>query len=174
LVCRWCAMKIDHFVIVRTAMSANPQHVVDTEDAAELNLGDDFRNETCLSNAEVAVILEKQKSDYETQEKQLTNVFQKTYSYVQRFSGTKDPVANQASVTELREALMSLAFQREADGDTVEYRLEEFEIACLSNLNPEEVEEAVALIPSLHKRFAEDEIEEILGIVSRTAARMFG
>jgi DNA-directed RNA polymerase II subunit RPB4 len=31
------------------------------------------------------------------------SVFQKTYSYVQRFSGTKDPVANQASVTELRE-----------------------------------------------------------------------
>ncbi|RLN94568.1 hypothetical protein BBJ28_00015947 [Nothophytophthora sp. Chile5] len=184
-------------------MSANPQHVVDTEDAAELNLGDDFRNETCLSNAEVAVILEKQKSDYETQEKQLTSVFQKTYSYVQRFSGTKDPVTNQASVTELREyvsdasrcrtaalisysshhfalhvlvsrALMSLLFQREEDGEKVEYRLEEFEIACLSNLNPEEVEEAVALIPSLHKRFAEDEIEEILGIVSRTAARMFG
>ncbi|TDH70631.1 uncharacterized protein CCR75_005098 [Bremia lactucae] len=167
-------------------MSSNPQHVVDTEDAAELNLGDDFRNETCLSNAEVAVILEKQKSDYETQEKQLTNVFQKTYSYAQRFSGTKDPVANQASVTELREyvansssivhkvALMSLVFQREEDSGMVEYRLEEFEIACLSNLNPEEVEEAVALIPSLQKRFAEDEIEEILGIVSRTAARMFG
>lgn len=33
----------------------------------------------------------------------LYSVFQKTYSYVQRFSGTKDPVANQASVTELRE-----------------------------------------------------------------------
>ncbi|KAJ0408118.1 hypothetical protein P43SY_002088 [Pythium insidiosum] len=159
-------------------MSSNPQHVVDTEDAAELNLGDDFRHETCLSNAEVAVILEKQKSDYETQEKQLTGVFQKTYSYVQRFSGTKDPVANQASVTELREALMSLAFSREEDGQKTEVRLEEFEIACLSNLNPEEVEEAeveeaVALIPSLQKRFAEDEIEEILGIVSRTAARMY-
>ncbi|RLN72039.1 hypothetical protein BBJ28_00006738 [Nothophytophthora sp. Chile5] len=153
-------------------MSANPQHVVDTEDAAELNLGDDFRSETCLSNAEVAVILDKQKTDYETQEKQLTR--SKTYSYVQRFSGTKDPVANQASVTELREALMSLLFQREENGEKVEYRLEEFEISCLSNLNPEEVEEAVALIPSLHKRFAEDEIEEILGIVSRTAARMFG
>lgn len=53
-------------------MSSNPQHVVDTEDAAELNLGDDFRHETCLSNAEVAVILEKQKSDYDSQEKQLT------------------------------------------------------------------------------------------------------
>lgn len=30
-------------------------------------------------------------------------MFQKTHAYVQRFSGTKDPVANQASVTELRE-----------------------------------------------------------------------
>ncbi|TMW68627.1 hypothetical protein Poli38472_006095 [Pythium oligandrum] len=155
-------------------MASNPQHVIDTEDAAELNLGDDFRHETCLSNAEVAVILEKQKSDYENQEKQLTGVFQKTYSYVQRFSGTKDPVSNQASVTELREALMSLAFQREEDGQVTEVRLEEFEIACLSNLNPEEVEESVALVPSLQKRFAEDEIEEILGIVSRTAARMYG
>ncbi|KAL0589679.1 hypothetical protein ABG067_002228 [Albugo candida] len=155
-------------------MASNSKHVVDTEDAAELNLGEDFRDETCLSNAEVAVILEKQKQDYENQEKQLTNVFQKTYSYVQRFSGTKDPVSNQASVTELREALMSLVFNREVDDRVVEIRLEEFEIACLSNLNPEEVEEAVALIPSLSKRYAEEEIEEILGIVSRTAARMYG
>jgi DNA-directed RNA polymerase II subunit RPB4 len=69
---------------------------------------------------------------------------------------------------------MSLVFQREEEGEIVEHRLEEFEIASLSNLNPEEVEEAVTLIPSLHKRFAEDEIEEILAIVSRTAARMFG
>lgn len=69
---------------------------------------------------------------------------------------------------------MSLAFQREDNGRVVEVRLEEFEIACLSNLNPEEVEESVALIPSLQKRFGEDEIEEILGIVSRTAARMYG
>jgi DNA-directed RNA polymerase II subunit RPB4 len=66
---------------------------------------------------------------------------------------------------------MSLTFPRD---DGSEVRLEEFEIACLSNLNPEEVEESVALIPSLQKRFAEDEIEEILGIVSRTAARMYG
>lgn len=69
---------------------------------------------------------------------------------------------------------MSLVFNREVDDRVVEIRLEEFEIACLSNLNPEEVEEAVALIPSLSKRYAEEEIEEILGIVSRTAARMYG
>ena len=69
---------------------------------------------------------------------------------------------------------MSLVFNREIDERVVEIRLEEFEISCLSNLNPEEVEEAVSLIPSLSKRYAEEEIEEILGIVSRKAARMYG
>ncbi|RHY86739.1 hypothetical protein DYB37_005120 [Aphanomyces astaci] len=149
---------------------------MDTEDAAELNLGEDFQQETCLSNAEVAVILEKQKSDYESSEKPLTSVFQKTYSYVQRFSGTKDPVANQASVTELREALITYEFTRESPDDptqAVEVRLEEFEIACLSNLNPEESEEAMALIPSMNKKFSEDDIEEILQIIARTTARMY-
>ncbi|KAF0695244.1 Aste57867_13936 [Aphanomyces stellatus] len=152
------------------------QHAMDTEDAAELILGEDFQTETCLSNAEVAVILEKQKSDYESSEKPLTAVFQKTYSYVQRFSGTKDPVANQASVTELREALITYEFTRENPDDpqqAIEVRLEEFEIACLSNLNPEEPEEAMALIPSLNKRFAEEDIEEILSIIARTTARMY-
>lgn len=147
---------------------------VETEDAAELSLGEDFRNETCLSNAEVAVILDKQKSDYESQEKGLTPVFQKTHAYVQRFSGTKDPVANQASVTELRESLMTLTFKRILDdGKESEIGLEEFEIASISNLNPDEVEEATSLIPSLQGRFTEMEIEEILSIVQRTTARMF-
>lgn len=69
-------------------MSSNPQHVVDTEDAAELNLGEDFRNETCLSNAEVAVILEKQKSDYENQEKQLTGCVVCPFAQPPRAGGT--------------------------------------------------------------------------------------
>ena len=68
---------------------------------------------------------------------------------------------------------MSLSFTHEIEGRPVEVRLEEFEIACLSNLNPEDPEEAIALIPSLQTRFREDEIEEILSIVSRTTARMF-
>lgn len=68
---------------------------------------------------------------------------------------------------------MALSFKREVDGNPTELRLEEFEIACVSNLNPEEVEEASALIPSLQNRFEEAEIEEILAIVSRTTARMF-
>lgn len=89
-----------------------------------------------------------------------------------RFTGTKDPVANQAAVVDLREALMDVAFQHEENGQQVKHRLEEFEIACLSNLNPEEVEEAVALVPSLQKHFTDSEIEEIMGIISRTTAHM--
>ena len=84
-------------------MNSHAHLGVETEDAAELNLGDDFRDETCLSNAEVAIILEKQKQDYEDQEKPLTSVFQKTFAYVQRFNDSKNRIESQASVTELRE-----------------------------------------------------------------------
>lgn len=41
-------------------------------DAAELKLGDDFTDDTCLSNAEVAVILDKQKVNYVEQKKTFT------------------------------------------------------------------------------------------------------
>jgi DNA-directed RNA polymerase II subunit RPB4 len=173
-VCATCVAIKRHINIITVNMMGR-NHVIDTEDAAELLLGEDFTGETCLSNAEVAVILEKQKADYENQEKPLTSVFQKTYSYVQRFSGTKDPVANQASVTELREALISYEFNREDPNDPsnpIDVRLEEFEIACLSNLNPEDPEEAMTLIPSLQKRFNDEDIVEILSIIARTTARM--
>lgn len=68
---------------------------------------------------------------------------------------------------------MTQSFSRSGEDGNNKIGLEEFEIACLSNLNPEEVEEAVALIPSLQARFEETEIDEILSIVSRTTARMF-
>ncbi|KAG7402165.1 RNA polymerase B [Phytophthora boehmeriae] len=154
-------------------MSFFSRPLMESKDAAELNLGDEFSDDACLSNAEVAVILEKQKANYEEQRKLFTSVFKKTHAYVMRFTGTKDPVANQASIMELREALMEVAFQHEENGQSVEHRLEEFEIACLSNLNPEEVEEAVALIPCLSKHLTDVEIEEVMAIISRTTARMF-
>ncbi|KAG6977692.1 hypothetical protein JG688_00000044 [Phytophthora aleatoria] len=142
---------------------------MESKDAAELNLGDDFENDTCLSNAEVAIILDKQKVNYIEQKKMFTSMFKKTQSYVTRFTGTKDPVANQAAVIELRDALQSLSFEH----DDEVHQLEEFEIASLSNLYPEEVEEAVALIPSLPKHFTDHEIEEMLSLISRLTAQMF-
>lgn len=66
-------------------------------------------------------------------------------------------------------ALQSLSFVHE-DGL---HQLEEFEVACLSNLYPEDAEEAVTLIPSLPKHFTDGEIEEILSVISRLTASMF-
>lgn len=66
-------------------------------------------------------------------------------------------------------ALQSLSFVHE-DGL---HQLEEFEVACLSNLYPEDAEEAVTLIPSLPKHFTDSEIEEILSVISRLTASMF-
>ncbi|POM68653.1 RNA polymerase II [Phytophthora palmivora] len=147
-------------------MASSLHPMMESNDAAEMNLGDDFINDVCLSNAEVAVILDKQKVNYVEQNKDFTSVFKKTQSYVTRFTGMKDPVSNQASVVQLRETLQSLSFEY----DEEVHRLEEFEIACLTNLTPEEVEEAVALVPSLPKHFTDHEIEEILALVSRMTA----
>ncbi|GMF12340.1 unnamed protein product [Phytophthora lilii] len=43
--------------------------LMESKDAAELDLGDEFNNDTCLSNAEAAVILDKQKVNYVEQKK---------------------------------------------------------------------------------------------------------
>jgi DNA-directed RNA polymerase subunit F len=43
-----------------------------------------------------------------------------------------------------------------------EKELEEFEIAALSNLCPETAEEAKSLIPSLAKRFDDEELQSVL------------
>ncbi|KAJ8556905.1 hypothetical protein ON010_g9061 [Phytophthora cinnamomi] len=56
--------------IDKMAFSSRP--VMDSKDAAALNLGDDFEDDVCLSNAEVAIILEKQKANYLEQKKTFT------------------------------------------------------------------------------------------------------
>lgn len=44
-------------------------------------------------------------------------------------------------------------------------KLAQFEVAALSNIEPNEYEEALTLIPSLD-RFQEEEVEELLEVVS--------
>ncbi|RAW43646.1 hypothetical protein PC110_g180 [Phytophthora cactorum] len=127
--------------------------LLESKGAAELNLGDDFENDTCLSNAEVAIILDKQKVNYIEQKKMFTSMFKKTQSYV----------LEQKTQWPTKPLLSSFVI----------HQLEEFEIASLSNLNPEEVEEAVALIPSLPKHFTDHEIEEMLSLISRLTAQIF-
>ena len=71
-----------------------------------------------------------------------------------------------------RRALESVSFEKIHEGVTTKVKLHQFEIASLSNLLPGDVEEATTLIPSLQQKFNETEIEEILRIVTRTAAQM--
>ncbi|KAG6975019.1 hypothetical protein JG687_00000031 [Phytophthora cactorum] len=150
-----------------TRMAFSLRLLLESKGAAELNLGDDFENDTCLSNAEVAIILDKQKVNYIEQKKMFTSMFKKTQSYVleQKTQWPTKPLLSSFVST----ALQSLSFEH----DDEVHQLEEFEIASLSNLNPEEVEEAVALIPSLPKHFTDHEIEEMLSLISRLTAQIF-
>ena len=66
-------------------------------------------------------------------------------------------------------ALEHYSAEREQDGEIVEVKLHQFEIASLSNLNPEERDEADAIIPSLLRKFNEDQVDEVLEIVRRTS-----
>jgi DNA-directed RNA polymerase II subunit RPB4 len=147
------------------------------EDAAELVFGEDLDGDAdedgtiCLSNAEVAIIMDQSKQEAISKSTELSHVFLQTDDYVSRFSGTKDPVSNSASVEALREALGHFRKER-AEGEVA--KLHSFEIACLANLAPESVEETHALIPSIAGKFREDEVTEILEIVDQNINAALG
>ena len=62
---------------------------------------------------------------------------------------------------------MSKEFKRrdEVTDEEKVLKLAQFEVAALSNIEPNEYEEALTLIPSLD-RFQEEEVEELLEVVS--------
>ena len=62
---------------------------LDQEDASELRLGKEFTGVRCLSNAEVAIILEKTKQKYELEDKPVSDAFEKTLAFTKRFSQTQ-------------------------------------------------------------------------------------
>ena len=63
---------------------------LDQEDASELRLGKEFTGVRCLSNAEVAIILEKTKQKYEMEDRPMTDAFEKTLAFTKRFSQTQN------------------------------------------------------------------------------------
>ena len=66
--------------------------------------------------------------------------------------------------------MMGLEFPR-YNNDTQAWeasvRLTEYEFASLANLNPEDAEEALELIPSLRTRFKEDEVTSMIEEMSK-------
>uniref|UniRef100_A0A6B2LR90 RNA polymerase Rpb4/RPC9 core domain-containing protein n=1 Tax=Arcella intermedia TaxID=1963864 RepID=A0A6B2LR90_9EUKA len=117
------------------------------EDVSRLQLGPDFEGKEMLSISDVGLILQNQVPKYDPS--QLTDVFNKTLEYTQRFSRLK----NKAT---MQEANMLLK-------DT---ELHPFEQAQIKNLCPENVEEAQGLIPSLAGRDA-DMLLEVLENLSK-------
>eukprot|EP00164_Ancoracysta_twista_P008482 GFYU01012281.1.p2 GENE.GFYU01012281.1~~GFYU01012281.1.p2 ORF type:complete len:137 (-),score=33.30 GFYU01012281.1:60-470(-) len=117
------------------------------EDAAQLLLGEEFDKVKCLMTSEVAIILERRLQDVndEAGDSNLPPMFHKTNEYVQKFNRFK----SKANVDRVRGLLENKG-------------LEEFEMAQLANLNPETPEEAKILIPSLEKRFEDEDITTLL------------
>lgn len=141
------------------------------EDANVLRLGPEFESETCMSNAEVSIMLQEAKERYEKEDKAVPEVFEQTLNFVNRFAQVKDPVANKAVVEELSLELDSLRWHKAdeaADGGVKEVQLAQYEVAALMNLRPEDYDEAVAIVPSLQHKLTEAEITIVLDKIARS------
>lgn len=144
------------------------------EDASELRLGPEFDNVPCLSNAEVAIVLQEAKIKFEQDDKAVPEVFEQTLAYVNRFSQIKDPVVNKGVVQELESELEAKTWEKvDAEGNVGVVKLAPFELVSLINLKPEEYDEAVSLIPSLQNKLNEDDVNDVLDKINRSAGRTF-
>jgi len=115
------------------------------EDAAKLQLGPEFHKQkdiTFLSISEVGFLLQHKQTG--TDPNQLGDIFNKTLEYTQRFSRLKSKATIQESLSILER-----------------YSLAPYEAAQISNLFPDNYEEAVKLIPSL-QHYKEEEIKSLL------------
>ncbi|KAI8321065.1 P-loop containing nucleoside triphosphate hydrolase protein, partial [Martensiomyces pterosporus] len=114
------------------------------EDAAKLQLGEDFQDADCLLISEVRILLEAQ-YDNKKEDKSMTNVYEKTLEYVQKFSR----YTNRDTVKEVR-ALLKTS------------NLEPFECAQLGNLCCNDYDEAKALIPSISSKIDDEVLDSLL------------
>ncbi|CAG8541252.1 5753_t:CDS:2 [Paraglomus occultum] len=115
----------------------------DEEDATKLKFGEDFEDVVeVLFISEAYLIMDKTKSQ---QNNTNTDVYRKTWEYVRKFGKFN----NEDAVKDLRTTL-------------VKHNLHKYELAQLVNLCPEELDEAKSLVPSLARRFEDDEIRQML------------
>lgn len=122
------------------------------ENAAELQIGEEFLKAKCLMNCEVSLILDRRYQQLEQTpndpRSQVSQAFEKSMEYAKRFSR----YTNTDAVRQVRETL-------------ARDQLAEFELCVLGNLCPETAEEANAMVPSLKsggRSLNDDAIEKIL------------
>lgn len=153
----------------------NPNKTVTVvENAAELALGAEFEDIQILSNAQVAVYLQANAASAVNRDEELHEVYRKTLKYVDRFNSMMNPEKeNQELIDELDNLQDALTTFRKETDDGEEMVLHISEVAALMNLvaTDTQVEEAMALIPSL-SRFPEAAIDEILDLIRSTMIRI--
>ncbi|XP_065185163.1 DNA-directed RNA polymerase II subunit RPB4-like [Sycon ciliatum] len=120
------------------------------EDATILRFPKEFTGTETLFISEVNLLLEHRKSQNENadDDQELSEVFQKTLEYTQRFSRFK----NRETIQAVRSRLTQ---QQNPE-------LHKFEKAQLANLCPDTAEEGRSLIPSLEGRLDDGELQELL------------
>ena len=117
------------------------------EDAAELKFPPEFEEAEALLSSEVYLLLEHRRAQSEQSDElaEMSQVFLKTLAYTQRLAHFK----NRETIRALRQLLSSKP-------------LHKFELAQLGNLCPDTAEEAKGLLPSLHNKLDDGELDEIL------------
>ena len=141
------------------------------EDAGELQFGSDFNDAEAMLLNEVYMMLESRErslikmaesSRAEAKANTLaSSILAKTKQYCERFQTPNlDP--------QIRELRQQLSRPLES-GPNVGESLKSFQIASIVNLQPDNAEEAKAIIPSL-KNFENDEVEHFLKIYRQISA----
>lgn len=153
---------------------ANVNNATVVENAAENALGKEFEDIQILSNGQVAVYLQVNARSAVNRDEEVHEVYRKTQKYVDRFNSMTNPEKeNQEVVDELDNLQDALSTFRKETDDGKELTLHVAEVAALMNLvaTDTQVEEAVALIPSL-SRFPEAAIDEVLDLIRSTMIRI--
>ncbi|CAM9303647.1 unnamed protein product [Phaeothamnion confervicola] len=135
----------------------------DAGNAATLNFGKEFEDVQCVTNSEVAIILDKQKKHYDALDITASPAFTATLMHVKRFSSAADDPVQ--AITLLRQALEEFeAYSADRGGLQ---KLHQFEIVQLANLITADssAEEVTALIPSIGQKFDQEDVEKILDVI---------
>jgi len=153
-----------HFVLASVYLLVS--FMEDQQDSANLDFHQTWRNARCLNICEVENELRNPFIQTEASGSTKPHL-QMAYTHAKRFSKLRDPQVLQQLHSSLEdwEAPNGTTAPQQDDGDMPHTRLAAFELAQLVNLVPNDVDEAVSLIPSL-ERFSPVDLTVVLDIIT--------
>jgi DNA-directed RNA polymerase subunit F len=136
----------------------------DNQDSSRLGFDSVWKNAQCLNICEVEQLL---RGPFVQSEASATTKphLQMAYTHAKRFSKLRDPQAQQELRMALEDWEAAMNASSSNNREQSESRLAPFELAQIVNLVPNDVDEAISLIPSLD-RFSPVDIAAVLELVS--------